>query len=183
MVHKPFIFTAVYAATVSMAAACGFHTYAPQPTMVDRLLNSDHIVFARPDPENPFRFKVTEAFEGPMADVELPHLVDSAACRRFAADPDAQSLFARDGAYGPWLRIAYVGGEMKSVLDHVLPNLAEWGGLGDDRGRYEYFAGLIATGNRSIQSLALRELDQASYSVFDRRRLSVADLHLAARHK
>ena len=116
MVPKPFIFTAVFAATVSMAAACGFHTYAPQPTMVDRLLNSDHIVFARPDPENPFRFKVTEAFEGPMADVELPHLVDSAARRRFAADPEAQSLFARDGAYGPWLRIVYVGGEMKSVL-------------------------------------------------------------------
>ena len=156
------------AITGSMALGCGFHTYVPQPTIVDRLLTSDHIVLARPDPADPFRFVAVEALEGPLADVELPHLVDSTTRRRFNAEPEARVLFARDGAYGPWERLAYVDEDMQRILDDVLANLPAWGGIGDDRGRYEYFAGLIESNDHRIQRIALRELDQASYQVFRR---------------
>lgn len=149
--------------SASPSLGCGFHTYMPQPTMVDRLLNSDHIVLARPDPGNPFRFAAVKAVEGPLENVELPHLVDSTTRRRFKADSDAHVLFARDGAYGPWERIAYIDAEMDKVLDHVIAHLPEWRRVGEDTGRYIYFGGLIDNPSPRVRRLALRELDQASY--------------------
>ncbi len=157
---------AAAAFSASQAIACGFHTYVPQPTLVDRLLVSDHIVLARPDPEDPFRFVATSSIEGPIDEVELPHLVDSTTRKRMAANPDSHVLFARDGAYGPWQRIAYIDEDMAPVLNQVTANLAEWSGVDSDRGRYEYFAGLINSQNIGVRRLALRELDQASYGVF-----------------
>ncbi len=171
MLKKVVYLAICVSALASAAMGCAFHTYVPQPTMVDRLLTSDHIVLARADPDDPFRFKAVTALEGPLADVELPHLVDTATRRRFAVDPNAHVLFARDGSYGPWERVAYVGAEMQPVLDVVMSNLPIWGGVDDDRGRYEYFATLIGSADPQIRRLALRELDQANYRVF--RTLSV----------
>ena len=50
--------------SATMALACGFHNYAPQPTMVDRLLASKHIVLARPAPDNRFRFEPFQTLAG-----------------------------------------------------------------------------------------------------------------------
>ena len=163
IVRVPFL-----AATIGLfataALGCGFHTYVPQPTMVDRLMNSDHIVLARPTQDDPFRFTAMIALEGPLEAVELPHLVDSTTRRQFRADPHAHVLFARDGAYGPWQRVAYVDAAMKDVLDHVVSHLSVWE-LGNDIGRFTYFGGLINSADPKVRRLALRELDQANYGV------------------
>jgi len=143
---------------------CGFHNYAPQPTLVDRLLGSDEIVLARSAPNNPFRFEAYEALEGSLGSSEIPFLVDSSTRRRFAKDSDAAVLFARDGAYGPWERLAFVDSAMAPVLSHVMERLPAWE-VGDDIERFTYFASLVGHSDDRIHLLALRELDQADYSI------------------
>lgn len=162
--------TALFAGT--SAWSCAFHNYAPQPTLVDRLLESEHIVLARPSDDDPFRFVATEALEGNLEHVELPHLVDSATRRKLASDPSARVLFVRDGAYGPWRRVAYVNDEMQSILSDVMAQLSGWR-LGESVGRFDYFASKITTDDPVIHRLALRELDQADYGVLQSLRLSV----------
>jgi len=143
---------------------CGFHNYAPQPTLVDRLLGSDEIVLARSAPSNPFRFEAYEALEGNLGSSEIPFLVDSSTRHRLARDADAAVLFARDGAYGPWQRLAFVDAAMAPVLSTVMARLPSWE-IGDEIDRFSYFATLIGHPDDRIHKLALRELDQADYSI------------------
>ena len=144
--------------------ACAFHGYTPQPTVVDRMLASDHIVLARPAQDNPFQFAAIEAIEGGTELVEIPFLVDSATRRKMALDDGASVLFARDGAYGPWIRLATIDASFAPVLDEITRRLASWE-LGNDPDRFGYFASLLNHPDPIIHRLALRELDQAAYSV------------------
>lgn len=143
---------------------CGFHNYAPQPTLVDRLLGSDEIVLARSAANNPFRYEAYEALEGRLGSSEIPLLVDSLTRRRFALDARAAVLLARDGTYGPWQRLAYVDAAMAPVLRTVMARLHSWE-FGDEIDRFRYFATLIGHPDDRIHRLALRELDQADYSI------------------
>lgn len=132
--------------------------------MVDRLLASQHIVLARPDTKNPFRFEAVSALEGPLTAVELPHLVDSNTRRRFQANPDARVLFAREGADGRWHRVIYVDEAMQEVLSFVMPRLRDWEN-GDDIERSRYFGTLVESTDSRVRRLALRELDQVNYAM------------------
>lgn len=162
----------ILACMATAASACGFHNYAPQPTLVDRLLQSDHIVLARPDPDDPFRFMATRAIEGDAAFADIPFLVDSTSRRRLAADPEAQVLFARDGAYGPWQRVAFVDAEMRPVLQQVTARLPDWE-IGDEQDRFATFAALLDHPDPVIRVLALRELDRADYGYLVAHKLRV----------
>ncbi len=153
---------AILTGSASVATACGFHNYVPQPTLVDRLIDSEHIVLARQDPENPFRYKVMTALEGGADNVHLPHLVDSVSRRRLTVDPDAHVLFAREGAYGPWQRVAFIDDEMRPVLNTVVTQLSEWQ-LGEDQNRFQTFAAYLNHPDKRVRTLALRELDRADY--------------------
>ncbi len=146
------------------ASPCGFHNYAPQPSLVDWLLGSDEIVLARPSPDNPFRFEAYEALEGILGLSDIPFLVDSSTRHSLSKDASAAVLFARDGAYGPWQRLAYVDASMASVLSTIMERLPAWE-VGDDIDRFSYFATLINHPDDRIHELALRELDQADYSI------------------
>lgn len=146
------------------ATPCGFHNYAPQPTLVDQLLSSDDIVLARQAPGNPFKFQAIEALEGSLAASEIPFLVDSTTRRQLALDANAAVLFARDGAYGPWQRLAFIDAAMAPVLRTVMTRLPVWE-FGEDFDRFSYFASLVEHDDNRIHQLALRELDQADYSV------------------
>ena len=148
----------------SGALACAFHGYNPQITFVERLLGSDHIVLARPSAGAPFRYGDVEVLEGRQDFIDIPFLVDSVARRRLAANPDDRILFARDGAYGPWQRIAYVNDAMKEVVDVVMRELPEWE-LGADEERFAYFASLLKHPDKEVHAVALRELDMADYGL------------------
>jgi hypothetical protein len=145
--------------------ACSFHNYLPDRTIVDRMVESEHIVLARPGPDNPFRYHAIEAIEGGVDDVDIPHLVDSASRRKFAANPADVALFARDGAYGPWVKLAHVDAAYAPVIDAVSRRLATWRLGSDGRDRFQFFAGLQAHPDAAVRRLALAELDRAPYAV------------------
>ncbi|PYG28886.1 hypothetical protein C8N36_110109 [Pelagimonas varians] len=158
------VIVAVGLMLASSANACGFHNYTPQPTLVDRLLASDEIVLARNASNNPFRYEAYEALEGNLGSPELPFLVDSTTRHRFAIDANSAVLFARDGAYGPWQRLAYVDAALAPVLMAIMAKLPVWES-GDTLDRVRFFATLLAHPDERIHKIALRELDQADYGV------------------
>lgn len=155
-------FVAIANLIASPALACSFHGYAPQATLVERLLGSDHIALARATEQEPFRYADIEVLEGDKEFVEIPHLVDSSTRRKLTANPDDHVLFARDGAYGPWERIAYVDDALEPVIRVVMERLPAWQ-VGDDFERFSYFASLLNETDVDVYSLALQELDLADY--------------------
>jgi hypothetical protein len=155
------------------ALACAFHNYAPGNGLVDRLMSSEHIVLARPDPADSTAFAVVEALEGPAGDVAIPEAVDPATLARLQASPGDAVLFAREEAYGPWTRIAYVGPGFRGVLDEVMARLPDWE-LGEDMGRFSLFAARVADPDPDLSEAALREVDLADYSLL--RRLPFPDI-------
>jgi len=154
------------------ASPCGFHNYAPQPTMVDQLLGSDDIVLARAASDNPFRFEAFKALEGNLGPSEIPYLLDSTTRRRLALDANAAVLFARDGAYGPWQRLAFIDAAMAPVLNTVMERLPVWES-GEDLDRFSYFATLVGHPDDRIHKLSLRELDLADYGLLRELRLEI----------
>lgn len=156
--------TLLAATQATQAVACAFHNYAPGNSLVDRLLASDHIVLARPDPEDPGAYRAVRALEGGIADVMIPEPLDPETRTRLLANPGDSVLFARDEAYGPWMRLAYLDPAFGAVIDEVMVRLPQWE-LGDDLGRFAMFAPLVDHPDPELAASALREVDQADYSV------------------
>jgi hypothetical protein len=156
--------TLLAAAQATQAVACAFHNYAPGNSLVDRLLASDHIILARPDPDDPGAYRAVSALEGGIADVVIPEPLDPGTRARLLANPGDSVLFARDEAYGPWMRLAYLDPAFGAVIDEVMTRLPQWE-LGDDLGRFAMFAPLVDHPDPEIAATALREVDQADYSV------------------
>ncbi len=155
---------AMFAAATTTTLACAFHSYMPDETVVDKMLASEHIVLARQDPDNPFRYVAIEAIRGSTAQVDLPQLVDSVTRRRLAANPSDTVLFAREGSYGPWQRLAYLDASYRGVVDTVATRLEDWQ-YGGDEERYQLSADLLDHRNPDLKLLALRELDRAPYGL------------------
>ncbi|MCV6598260.1 MAG: hypothetical protein OIF40_14385 [Mangrovicoccus sp.] len=155
------------------AAACGFHGYTPAPTLTDRLLGSEHVVLARPAADNPYLFEVTETLVGPDVPVVIPFLVDTPSRARLAHEPQSAVLFARDGGYGPFERVAFADPTLRPIIDEVITKLPDWE-MGDDAERFQFFADLQNHPDPGIQRLALLELDRADYGIL--RQLSLAPL-------
>ena len=148
----------------SQAMACAFHTYLPQETVVDWMLGSDHIVLARTDPDDPTRFAPVAAIRGSQTEVDLPFAPDPDTRARLAGNPGDAVLFARDGAYGPWRRLAYLSEDYRAVIDLVGARLDDWEAAPTFE-RFETFAALVDHPDDGVRVLALRELDRAPYEV------------------
>ena len=151
--------------TAPAAFACGFHNYVPQPTLVDRLIESADIVFARPDAKNPFRFDAFHVAGGVPEAVRLPYLVDSGARRKFNANSSDYVVFARTDDAADWQRVIYVDFQVEPVVDHVIANLDKWRTDEGQNARYAYFADQVASDSEAVSQLALRELDRVDYGM------------------
>ncbi|MEL6313592.1 MAG: hypothetical protein AAFQ60_06035 [Pseudomonadota bacterium] len=153
--------TALAFGTAKTVAACEFHGYIPDPTLVDILLGTEHVVVARPDPADPSRYKPTEALIGPW-DITIPLAVSDDI--RMKLSGDEAVLLAREEAYGPWLELAVMDPDFRAIVDQVMKRQSDWI-YGEDAERFQMFAGLVNHPNPDIRELALRELDRADYIV------------------
>lgn len=153
---------AVVALLAPAALACAFHGYTPRPTLVDTLYDSEQIVLARPDPADPQRFKAIEALAGPLDAVRLPQTPDADLRASLQRMPEVSVLFARDGAYGPWVRHSLVGPQMREVLQTALSRQTGWQGEPGPE-RAQFFAGLLDHPDGALRELALLELDRVDY--------------------
>jgi len=144
--------------------ACAFHTYAPERTAVDWIIDSRELILARPDPEDEFSYVMAERLKGRLESPDLPFLVDSTNRRRLAANPADSVLFALDDD-GQWKMIAYVDSELRAVIDTVLSRAESWKEAGYNRKRLALSEGLQDHADPALRSLALREIDRAPYEL------------------
>lgn len=148
---------------VSIANACAFDLAKPERTSIDRILESETLVLARPDPENVFSYKVSEVLRGDGVVQEIPFLVHSLNRRLLNLNPDDAVLFGRlDGEN--WVQIGYVDSDFRVVLQTALQHGAVWG-EGYPRSRFEVFEKLQSSENPKLRSLAIQELDKAPYDM------------------
>ena len=151
----------IAAFTATPAVPCAFHGYEPKPTLVERLINADQVVLARPGAATPFRFDVTTQLRGDAPLGALPFLVDSTTRRLMRLKPQAHVLFARDADTEVWHRLATVDAEIDPVMHDIWSALPHW--QDDPAMRATYFSKLLNHPDRRLRELALRELDLAAY--------------------
>ena len=58
------LLTAIACLTAQAASACSFDGFPIPVSIVDRLIGSNQIVLARPDPDDALRFTIAEVMEG-----------------------------------------------------------------------------------------------------------------------
>ncbi len=158
---------AIAVGAAQTATACAFHGYTPDPTVVDVILASDHVVLARPDPASPGRYAPVAALIGSIGSVEIPIPVDAETRARLQRNAADTVLMARDGAYGPWMKLAVLDDRYRALITTVV---ARQGPLsaGGGKGRFQLFADHVNDPNPDIRRLALMELDRADYGVLRR---------------
>ncbi|MEM7669877.1 MAG: hypothetical protein AAF317_12160, partial [Pseudomonadota bacterium] len=121
------------------ALACAFHGFTPAPSVVERLLESRHVVLARPGPDDPFSYRAITTIRGGADPAEIPDPVDDDTRRRLARDQADSVLFARDEMTGRWARLLYLDATMRTVFDGVFGQLDEWE-VAEGAARYQPFA-------------------------------------------
>lgn len=154
------------------AEACAFDLVKPERTSIDWMVEAPGLVLARPDPENPFVFRVEDVLVQSANPGRINQLVDSGSRRRLAAHPEDSVLFAQDNS-GLWQRIAYVDPPMAEVLNMALRNRAFWAGKMPPS-RVDFIAGLLQSNAPRLRSVAIAELDKVPYA-----QLRDTDLHLS----
>lgn len=147
--------------SASASLACGFHNYAPQPTMVEQMLGSSAVVLASQSRHSPFKFEVSETLAGIVPATPIPFLVDGPTRRKLEAKQGAV-LFAFDEISQSWSRLAFIDASMRPALGDILKGLPAWSS-GSQKERAQHFARLLTHPNRTVRTLALRELDLVGY--------------------
>ncbi|MCC1492257.1 hypothetical protein [Cognatishimia sp. F0-27] len=157
----------VLAAMLALAApdrgaACAFHGYTPDPTLVDRLLATEQVVIARLSGPDGQRYVPVETLLGPPV-AEIPIAVDARTRARVAQNPAGTVLLARDGSYGPWMPVAVLDPGYRAVVEQVVARQSAWQ-LGRDRDRSRIFAKRLNDPNPALRHLALQEMDRMPYA-------------------
>lgn len=151
-------------AATKVAIACSFHTYKPEKTPIDLVIESDHLVIARSDPENPFAYRVVETLRDGGRDVVISQLVDSTTRKRLATNPDEGVLFAFGPERAGWRSVAYLTPGYRQVVDSVMSGMARWK-AGYDPARLAIFETLQNDPDPTLRELAIREFDNAPYAL------------------
>ena len=146
------------------AYACPVCITLPEDTMADLLLGARTVALARENPDRPYSYHVTEIIEGPPADTEIPFLVNASMRRRLAANPDDAVLVALSPG-GDWAMLGYAKSEMRAVAADVLNRSEDWSGPSGDAARFEFFASLLDSPDRTLQRQALTEIARMPYAL------------------
>lgn len=147
---------------VQAAQACAFHTDLPELSVADWLVDGPEVVLARPDPDNPYAFRLTEVIHSAGTPPEIDLLVSSELRRKLAMRPADEVLLANDG-YG-WRIVKYVDARFRPILRAVLAQAPGWGD-GYPAERLEIFAALQDSPDADLRQLALMEIDKAPYGL------------------
>lgn len=162
-----------------MADACAFDMVKPEKTQIDRMIEAERLVLARPGLTNGFQFEVTTTLVGPEEGPPIRQLVDSTARRRLASNPSDAVLFGYSREEG-WTRIAYIDESSRFILDAALENRSDWR-MGMTQGRLGFITELQARNAPADWSLIIGELDKVPYPQLREMDLRISDDKLRAK--
>lgn len=147
----------------TFAMSCGFHSVTSRKSIVSTLMESEMIVLAIADPEDPFRYLPVEAIRGTVHGPHVPFLVDSSTRKKLTLNVRDRVLFAFEEASGQWTKLSYIDDKRAPIFQEIFDNLDQWQIRGQDR--FVYFGSLANHRDLWVRNLALTELDQAPYVV------------------
>lgn len=147
-----------------IAAACSFDGFPIPDSIVDKLMASNQIVLARPDPGEEFRFKIIASLEGDHGASTVPQTLSSIERDRMISHPDDAVLFARRGYFGNWRRIGYIPARHRDLFERIANRLPDWR-QGKDHDRAAFFTRHAADPDPLVRTNALIELGRQQYAV------------------
>ncbi len=153
-------------AVAGPAVACTVCIALPEDTLTDRVWAADTVALARPDPAEPFDYRVEQALSG-NASPAVNLLINSVERHRMTLDPHRVALLL----HGPdgW----QIGGpDLALLARRMLDHKVDWSDAANDPDRSAAFAALHAHPDPMIRRLALSELARAPYD--DLRGIEVA---------
>ena len=145
--------------------ACSVCLPFPVKSAADYLIESEIVVFAREDPDNPFSYVMVEILKGSQGFTSIDHFVDSSTRRRLKANDKHVVVFVRPSADQPWRSLGIANAEYQQIVQRILVFSTEWNGKNGSLKRSEFFLPLFGHENRTISELAYLELGRAPYSV------------------
>ncbi len=145
------------------ALACAFHVQLPDKTIGDHLIESSVVVLAREDPAKQWTFRPIVALKGDTTDTKIDLFVPSTTRRRLSKNPGDTVLLSYSADEGAWRRLAYVRSRDRSLFERMVRSSASWSQPAGQSARNLFFAGLRDHEDRSLQQIALTELDRAAY--------------------
>ena len=157
--------------SAELALACAFHAQLPDKTIGDHLIESSVVVLAREDPAKQWTFRPLVALKGDAADAKIDLFVPSTTRRRLSKNPGDAVLLSFSAVEGTWRRLAYIRSGDRSLFERMVRNSASWSLPAGQSARNRFFAGLQDNEDRSVQQIALTELDRAPYR--DLRKLEI----------
>jgi len=144
------------------AFSCAFDMVKPERTKIDWIVDSEVLVLARPNQEDPFTFNVTQVLTGEYSGSQIGQLVDSITRQRLAANLSATVLFAHDPDNG-WRRVAFVDESFRSILDTTLEHRLAWQ-TGMPQSRLEFITELQDSPVPQHRAIVIGELDKVPYA-------------------
>ncbi len=144
------------------ASACAFDMVKPERTQIDWIVESEKLVLARPDDENPFAFDVTRILVGEDEGPPISQLVDSMTRRKLATDTSETVLFAHNSDIG-WRRVAYVDESYRNILDTALEYRVTWQ-TGMPQSRLDFVTALQNSSVPTHKAIVIGELDKVPYA-------------------
>lgn len=162
----------------TIAHACAFDVTKPERTAIDWILDSDTLVFARPDPENEFAYQVVEVLRGEQSTYDVPLLVHTQHRRNLMRNPEHTVLFRKTNDQN-WVQVAYVDESFSQILQTALAHADQWKD-GYHPSRFAAFEALQTSANPKLRDLAIGELDKAPYDMLRKLDVQIATEDLLA---
>jgi len=149
------------------AHACLVCIPLPERTLADHVLDAAVVALARQDPDDPFRYAVTEYLKGDAVGAagDIPFLVDSTTRRRMATDAEVFTILSRELPESEWALHATGGAPMVSVIRKIAARSDDWLADAGNEERFAFFAALHDSPDPGIRSLALAEISGARYGL------------------
>lgn len=147
----------------TMAHACAFDLTKPERTSIDWILEAETLVLARPNPQNPYSYRVVEVLRGDKDTDQVPLLVHTLNRKMLLLNPDDTVLFRQDEDQ-KWIQVAYNDRAFNDLLQITLANVDMWKD-GYHPSRFAVFEALQSSPTPRLRELALRELDKAPYEM------------------
>lgn len=156
--------SAVLAAPL-MVHACAVCYVLPGKTVADHLVDSQRVVLARENPDQPFSYVAVEFLKGVATDDDYGLFVPSTTRRQLRTLPDHVVVLVRQNNTSAWRSLGIADPEYLAVLRRIIARSSEWTGDAGQRKRCEFFVSLFGHENRAIFELAYLEMGRAPYTI------------------
>ena len=162
------LFTILTAATlslllISIGGACVICVPYPTRTLTDRLLEYEHLVFARELPDSPYSFDAIETLAGSSPVTPVKTFVSSATRRKLQHYPHSAVLLGQNDDETEYRFIAFADTAYQGFIRALLDDAKSWSGPGGSEQRIDFFSRFLTSPHPGIREQAYLEVGRAPY--------------------